>query len=289
MNGYITVGVDGSAPANAAVDWAAADAHRRNLSLRLVHVCEQWVANVEEATAPCRAALAAAVDRARALAPVTTAFLIGNAVEVLIKESAEADTVVLGSRGLGGFAGLVLGSVSIGVAGHAAGPVVVVRSPGEPERAEVVAGFDGSEELEIALEFALDQARARGDGLRVVYTWQIPIYPAHTGPYAGLMTDNWGNDSEGIRRRLETWQELNLDVPVRISTRCEHPVPALADAAREAALVVVGSRVHGGFASALLGSVSHGLLHHADCPVAVVRPREDKQGKATAGERETIK
>ncbi|MFI6317816.1 universal stress protein [Nonomuraea sp. NPDC050556] len=141
-------------------------------------------------------------------------------IETLNQEPAGADSVVVGSRGLGGFTGLVPGSVSLGVAGHASGPVVVV-------------GFDGSPGSEPAMAYGIEQARACGARLHVVYAWRAPISSAVS----------------------------------------EHPVFALANASRTAELAVVGSRGLGGFAAAVLGSVGHGVLHHAHCPVAVVRPR----------------
>ncbi|MEV1176408.1 universal stress protein, partial [Nonomuraea sp. NPDC049784] len=130
MAGHIVVGVDGSAPATAAAEWAAADAQRRGLALRIVHVCQQWPHS--ESTAYCASALDAAAGRARELTRdvrVTTELLSGDVITGLLAESESADSLVLGSRGLGGFAGMVLGSVGMAVAGHAAGPVVIVRTP----------------------------------------------------------------------------------------------------------------------------------------------------------------
>ncbi|MEU6998694.1 universal stress protein, partial [Nonomuraea sp. NPDC046570] len=95
-------------------------------------------------------------------------------------------------------------------------------------------------------------------------------------PYAGThgrLLDIPGEESEAARQRLIPWRVKHPDVQMNESAVCEHPVSALAEASRTADLVVVGSRGLGGFASAVLGSVSHGILHHAHCPVAVVRPR----------------
>ncbi|MEO3876004.1 universal stress protein [Nonomuraea sp. B12E4] len=165
MARYIMVGVDGSAPATAAVEWAAADARRRRLGLRIVHVCEQRPYGRDTMEYGSRI-LASAGARARELAgdvEVNTALLSGNVIDILIGESAGADSVVLGCRGLGGFAGMVVGSVGLGVAGHAAEPVVIVRRLPEIQHDRVVVGYDGSGHSEAAMRYAVDQARARGE------------------------------------------------------------------------------------------------------------------------------
>ncbi|WP_431895244.1 universal stress protein [Nonomuraea sp. bgisy101] len=272
----IVVGTDGSEPATKAVEWAAADAARRGLALRIVHVCERW--GFPEERGYCEGALAAAADHARLSGPgveMTTELLPGHVVETLVRESATADSVVLGSRGLGGFGALLLGSVGLAVAGHAEAPVVIVREPERPERGEVVAGFDGSEHSEAALDYALEQALARGVRLHTVYAWQMPVAGPHAAGSGEIMA-RAADDASGIaRERLARWRDEHGHIEVKESFVCEHPVAALVDASKTAALLVVGSRGMGGFASAVLGSVSHGVLHHAHCPVAVVRPRKE--------------
>ncbi|MFI6596595.1 universal stress protein [Nonomuraea sp. NPDC050536] len=280
----IVVAVDGSEPATVAVHWAADDACRRGLPLRIVHVCEDFSLLPDEALETqrnyCEGLVAAAADRARERAPglqITTERTTGNVVEGLIAEAGEADCVVLGSRGLGGFTGLLVGSVGLGVAGHSPGPVVIVRGSAEAAHGEVVAGFDGSPAAEAALEYAFQQARARKARLRVMYAWRMPI----TGPYAFGMADTIRNIEQGevepARERLAPWPGKYPDVPVVEDVVCGHPAYALSNASESADLVVVGSRGLGGFASAVLGSVSHAVLHHAACPVAVVRPRPSSE------------
>ncbi|MFG3441126.1 universal stress protein [Nonomuraea sp. NPDC047897] len=274
MAGWIVAGVDGSAPATAAVAWAAADARRRGLDLRLVHVCEQW-AHDAGATGYCAEALAAAAGRARESAPgvqVSTEMLTGPVIDALVKESVAADSVVLGSRGLGGFAGLVLGSAGLAVAGHAAGPVVIVRGPEAARHGEVVVGHDGSEHARAAVEYAIEQARAREAQLRVVYAWQTPLLSSYAAAY-GMLDEDFRREARTAAQQVVPWRERNPDVRIVDDQVCAHPVAALMKAATTADLVVVGSRGLGGFTSAVLGSVSHGVLHHVTCPVAVVRPR----------------
>jgi nucleotide-binding universal stress UspA family protein len=277
MAGRIVVGVDGSAPATAAVEWAAGDARRRGLELRIVHVCE-WLHGLGEdpETKYCAGVLKAAADRAGGLAPdveVTTEEVPGYAINTLIGESSSADSVVLGSRGLGGFTGMVLGSVGIAVAGHAHGPVVIVRGPSEVDHDKVVVGYDGSEDSQAAMEYAVEQARSRKARLHVVYAWRMPVFSPYAAAYAGLLEDAMQGEMRRARELVIPWREQNPDVEISDEQVCAHPVTALMEASATADLVVVGSRGLGGFASAVLGSVSHGVLHHVSCPVAVVRPR----------------
>jgi len=274
MARQIVVGVDGSAPANAAVEWAAMDARRRGLDLRVVHVCEEWPRGIGAAEY-CAGTLEAAADRARRLtgtARVTGALLSGHVAHDLIAESATADSIVLGSRGLGGFAGMVVGSIGMAVAGHAAGPVVIVRGPSPYVHGRVTVGYDGSEHSTAAMEYAIEQARARDAELHVVYGWQMPVLSPYAVAYNGLIEEIMREQAEEARERVVPWRERHPDVRIVDEQLCEHPVPLLVKASQSADLVVVGSRGRGGLAAAVLGSVGHGVLHHVTCPVAVVRP-----------------
>jgi nucleotide-binding universal stress UspA family protein len=276
MARHVVVGVDGSVPARAAHSTAAADAQRRGLDMRIVHVCEQWRYG-DEGTKHCAGTLAAAADRARGLTrdvEVTTELLPGNVIDTLIGESASADSVVLGSRGLGGFAGLVVGSVGLGVAGHATGPVVIVRGTSVVRYGRVVVGDDGSDDSEAALRYAVEQARVRGLPLHVVFAWQMPIAPPLAAGYSILMESAREQDIRRAAERVAPWQENNPDVRIVGEQVVGHPADVLIRSGGTADLVVVGSRGLGGFASAVLGSVSHAVLHHVTCPIAVVRPRE---------------
>ncbi|MEV4070132.1 universal stress protein [Nonomuraea fuscirosea] len=291
MKGHVVAAVDGSAPATAAVEWAAVDAQRRGTALRVVHVCEPQVhdANVceprvhDESTASCTDILEAAVRRARELTrdvDVSGDLLGGDVVRALLTESHSADSVVLGSRGRGGFAGMLLGSVGLAVAGHATGPVVIVRAPTPLWYDRVVAGYDGSEHAEVALDYAVEQARARGSQLHVVYAWQLPLFSAYAAPYAvpydGLIEDIMAAQFHRVAERIAGRRERDPGIVITDEQVCAHPITALIEAGRTADLVVVGSRGLGGLASAVLGSVSHGVLHHVTCPVAVVRPHAEE-------------
>jgi nucleotide-binding universal stress UspA family protein len=244
--------------------------------LRVVHVCEQWLHSLG-GTEYCAGVLEAAAGRARELGAnieVSTELLTGDVIETLIAESGRADSVVLGSRGLGGFAGMALGSVGLGVAGHAEGPVVIVRRSDAGQHGQVVVGCDGSEDSLAAVEYAIEQARARNARLLVVYAWWFPIVtPYYAGDMSVLLEERAQQEIRAARERVISWQGRNRDIEITGEELCEHPVSALTKPSTRADLIVLGSRGLGGFASAMLGSVSHGVLHHAACPVAVVRPR----------------
>ncbi|MEV7011396.1 universal stress protein [Streptosporangium sp. NPDC051022] len=286
MSRQIVAGTDGSPSANAAVDWAADDAARKDVPLRIVCVREPWasdlpfrgVSGMENALREhCDEVLAAAARRARERAPqigVRTAQVIGAVTERLKSETESADTLVLGSRGMGGFAGLVLGSVGLGVAGHADCPVVIVRQAPHAVYGEIVAGYDGSAHGDAILEYAFEQARLRGARLRVVYAWQAPTFASHAAGYTDLLSETFEGEARTARQRLAPWRDKHPDVHVAETMLCGHPVPALVDASRAADLLVVGSRGLRGLRAAALGSVSHGVLHRAHCPVAVVPSRQ---------------
>ncbi|MFC5821737.1 universal stress protein [Nonomuraea harbinensis] len=258
------------------MQWAAADARRRGLGLRIVHVCEHGGFG-DEGTKYCSGTLAAAADRARASSPdleVSTGMLAGNVIDALIGESRSADSVVLGSRGLGGFTRLLLGSVGRGVAGHADGPVVIVRGSSRPAHGRVVVGDDGSDCSAVAVTYAVEQARARQVPVHVLYSWQMPIAPPYAAGYNALLESACEEELRAAARRVEAWRAQHPDCEIVGEQRTGHPSEALIEAGQTADLVVVGSRGLGGFASAVLGSVSHALLYHAVCPTAVVRPRK---------------
>ncbi|MET8003556.1 universal stress protein [Nonomuraea glycinis] len=279
MSRFVVVGVDGSKAAAGALDWAVDDAARRRLALRVVVVRQPWVAEHphsgvhESHTEQCQRLLEAAADRARARAPglgTTTAMVTGAVVERLRTESETADTVVIGSRGLGGFAGLVLGSAGLGLAGHTRCPLVIVRGPVHVNHGEVVVGFDGSSDTDAAVAYALEQAGARGARLHAVYGRPYPRTAPHPAGYGPLPPEDLD-----LEERLLPWRERYPEVEVAGSVVLGHPAPALADASRDADLLVLGSRGLGGLAAAVLGSVSHAVLHRAHCPVAVVPLRGD--------------
>lgn len=285
----VVAGVDGSESALDAVRWAAREAHRRRAPLRLVGAFG-WTARHhfgdpglgtdhlavlrQNARDEVAAAAAAAAEVVPELA-VEQDVVDGLPVPVLSAEAARAQLVVLGDRGLGGFTGLLVGSVAVALTTHAPCPVVVVRGPvpdaPPPVEGPVVVGIDGSPTSEAALAFAFEAADLRGVPLLAVHTWtDYQIESTMVAVLEGEAID--GDERRLLAERLAGWGEKYPDVPVeRLVTR-HRPAATLIEQSAHAQLVVVGSRGRGGFTGMLLGSVSHALLHHARCPVAVVRP-----------------
>ncbi|GAT69794.1 universal stress protein UspA [Planomonospora sphaerica] len=282
---HVVVGTDGSPASTAAVAWAAEDAARRGCALRIVHVCEPWTLDIPLDTPPgfrdsvgehCREVADVAQDVARGVAPgieVSAVLESGRVVEVLRREAEDAEQVVVGSRGLGGFTGLVLGSVSLAVAGHVAAPVVVARNVPKGVRGRIVVGFDGSEHSAAALAYAFAEAVRRGARLHAVHSWHMPVLGPGATAYTPLVEDLFAAERQVAEETLLPWEEKYPQVEVERTVVCGHPVLTVCDASEDADLVVVGSRGLGALGSAVLGSVSHGVLHHARCPVAVVRAR----------------
>jgi nucleotide-binding universal stress UspA family protein len=283
MNTYpILVGYDGSPSSHAALRWAQDEAARRNVPVRLVYVHE-WAATVVPVPAggcwpdPAvrREAVAVvdeAVARARPGVSVSGTVVDGPIVPTLRALSERARLVVLGERGLGGFTGLLAGSIAVGVATHAACPVVVVRGTAPPTY-PVVVGVDDASDADQAIGFAFDQAAARGVELVVVRAWQPPPVPWRNDvrPLIYDVDELTTVERQLASDALPAWQEKYSEVTVRIRLMPSTPAHALIAASSDAQLVVVGSRGRGGFRGLLLGSVARQVIHHAHCPVAVVR------------------
>ncbi|MBP2479478.1 nucleotide-binding universal stress UspA family protein [Crossiella equi] len=284
----IVAGVDGSDAALRAVRSAVRECARRSATLTLVHAFEtpvrgypEYIATVGDVRAALekhgREVLAEAEAVARAISP-------GVAVELrlreqgpapaLIAESHHAALVVVGSRGLGGFSGLVVGSTAVALSRLAECPVVVVRGE-EPEDGRVVVGVDGSPASEQAIAFAFEAASRRHASLAAVMSWTDVALDAAFGNASSLTLD-WARLGEEHRellaQRLAGWTERYPEVVVNRIVVHDRPVRALLREAEHAQLLVVGSRGRGGFAGLLLGSTSQSLIYHAPCPIAVVRP-----------------
>jgi nucleotide-binding universal stress UspA family protein len=197
----------------------------------------------------------------------------------LLAAAKNASMLVVGSRGLDSFSELLVGSVSVQVATHAACPVTVVHvpkggvTPG-PDAGRVVVGIDGSELSVGAVRLAFEAAATRRVGLTILHAWAAPDFDAPgTAVPTELVLEEVEQDE--LRAMAETVAGLREEHPdVEVEQRLVHGKASrvLIDASRGADLMVVGSRGRGGFASLLMGSVSHAVLHHAHCPVLVVRP-----------------
>ncbi|WP_329241516.1 universal stress protein [Streptomyces sp. NBC_01478] len=296
MLASVMAGVDGSVESLTAAEWAAREALRRGLPLRLVHVWDRHPRPAEEESESAvqrhvaRSALRQAQDRVRAVCPdvrLVNELVEGPAIAELLKAAEDAELLVLGSRGLSGFTGFLVGSVAQGVVARATRPVVLVRA-GETAADELLpteynsagprtgyrdvvlaVGLDVPGDAEI--EFAFEAARLRGARLRVVHAWQTPVLGL--GPGEIDLLDDPRRAEE--RRHLLTgalrlWRDKHPDVEVVATVTKDRPQTALIRAASGAGLLVVGHRVAQRPVGRRTGPVTHAAIHHVDCPVAVV-------------------
>lgn len=287
MNHAIIVGHDGSAGADSALEWALRLARRRRAPLRLVRAFEPSMyetglaggplaSGIDEVRAAAEADVIATRDRAQARFPeveVTGGLEIGYAERLLVDLSHEADCIVLGSRGASDFHTLLAGSTTMYVASRAECTVVAVpRRSGDPGSG-VVVGVDGSPASNSALQYAFEFASETGQALTVVHAWMDPATTSTVGAALPLLHDPVTYAAEQeilLAEALAGWSEKFPDVTVTRVVVKERAAKALTTAATDARMLVVGCRGRGTLASILLGSVSHGVLHLATCPVAVV-------------------
>lgn len=286
--GHVVVGVDGSDGAAEALRWAVHEAELRDHTVTAVyawgfidryHEGGDRTFDVDFGEDEALAVLDKAVGRALAdggaPVPVERRVVHDEPASALLRAAEGADLLVVGARGLGGFARLLLGSISSQCIEHAPCPVVVVRRP-EPAREEttprVVVGIDGSEAAKAALAWALDEARARRASLDVVHAWDLPLI-GHLGALAfdPVMFRDVGQEVLDETISAAEAQATGVDVH-RLLARGP-AARVLIEQGRHADLLVIGARGLGGFTGLLLGSVSHRVATGAPCPVVVVRER----------------
>jgi nucleotide-binding universal stress UspA family protein len=284
----IVVGTDGSEQSRTAVRWAAAEARLRAAPLKIL-TAYSWngppevfgsMGDLPDVIAQQFEQLAAdAVAEARAVEPgfeVSGAAVVGDPASVLLDAGRTAAMLVVGNRGRGGFASLLLGSVSQQVATHAAGPVVVVRGLAHTASGPVVVGVDGSASAQRALALGFEEAQRRGSGLFAVRSYPVPMppYGMDLPPLPYDQDAAWRDATRDLDATLTPWRDKYPTVPVQTLTEPGSPAKNLVDVSRDAALLIVGSRGHGALVGSLLGSVGQQLLHHAGCPVMIVHPEQ---------------
>ncbi|WP_309053592.1 universal stress protein [Streptomyces sp.] len=289
MSREIVAGVDGSPESLAAADWAAREALRRGLPLRLAHAW-RWepldLPLVQDPEGQERAAEDVLREARTALArqypevSLTAELLRDTPVAALLGTGERAEMLVVGSRGHGAVAGFLLGSSGQQIIAGAARPVVAVRSrdgePAEPPTGEVLVGQLGSPEDSAAvLRFAFETAAARGAPLRAVRAWSLPPLFAYS-PASMQLADEAGGlvpyEEKALRDALAPWRERFPDVPVAEHVELGSAGQVLLSSSGAAQLLVVGRRARRGAVGPRIGSVAHAALHLAPCPVAVVPP-----------------
>ncbi|WP_432560940.1 universal stress protein [Kineococcus sp. SYSU DK003] len=290
--GTIVVGLDTLDDCRAAVEWAADAADRSEADLEIVRgvrfppAVDTWNAGyvpevLEQLDQVCWDELARARDlvRHRVHGNVRTTLVHDHARPALLAAATRADLLVTGARHRNRlrcsvFGGFQLGSTSLFAAAHALCPVVVVRGAATRGARDLVVGFDGSPSSTAAACWALAQAAVTGARVHVVLVRRaVADLTLGLDPTAAVASR--GDDEAAAHARLEdVVQRLQRSDPrVEVDgtvVRHDHPEDVLLEAAGTCALLVVGSRGHAAFTSALIGSTSHAVLHHALTPVVVV-------------------
>ncbi|GIH96331.1 hypothetical protein Psi01_69610 [Planobispora siamensis] len=222
-----------------------------------------------------RAVLAEAALRARAGQPhlkLDTEIVTGSPDRVLVSGAAGAQLLVAGRRGQGGLTGLLLGTVVLHLVHAAPCPVVVIGEHHHPRTAEIAVGVTGHPGQQPVLEFAFTEADLRASALRAVHAWTHPVSRA-PGDMLPLVYDVEAVADEERRVLAEAvagWREKFPDVAVRLLCAHANTTDTLIDASDRADLLVLGLRGRR-LTGAIPGSVTHAVLHHARCPVAVIR------------------
>ena len=285
----LVVGVDGSEPSMRAVDWAADEAALHGVPLRVVYASlwERYegaalmpgLGRTSEQVLADRIVEAAAqrAGRREADLKISTEVLAEEPVTALVGESRNASALVLGTRGRSGIAELLLGSVSLAVAGRADCPVIVLRGSHDNQarsgmRQRIVLGVGEGTQNAAAVRFAFQKAQERRVPLEAVRAWrrpahEIPDHPLITGEPARLY------EQEAAESLETALAEAAAEYPsVELHRRtAEGPARAvLLGASAGADLLVVGARRHRGHSGLQFGRFVHTVLHHAACPVAVV-------------------
>ena len=292
----VSVGFDGSAESRYAVKVAAVEARLRKTTLQIVY----------SALMPYpRSGPQPIADRGPTLDDQVMADMLGDIAEyargevgdievradvidsmtvagTLIEQSRDADLLVVGRRGRGGFRGLLLGSTSSQVVKHSRCPVIVTGKRATASQARphgrIVVGVDDTPLSQAALRFGFTEARLHGADLMAVRAWQFEVPMVEVGAVAYRFDYRRAEEEAeaSLGQVLAGWREDFPDVTVIPALRYGDARAALLDASEGARMVVVASRGRGGLAGMLLGSTSHTVLHHAEVPVAVVNPRADR-------------
>jgi nucleotide-binding universal stress UspA family protein len=281
--GRIVVGVDGSEGAAHALRWAEAEAAHRQWTVRAVlawgylnqHSVTTQGFDPDYSAEDAEAALASYVRDALDVdgaAAVERHVVADLAARAILEAAADADLLVVGARGLGGFRGLLLGSVSRQCLHEAKIPVAVIRADTLEALAPlVIVGVDGSKASDRALSWAADEARAREATLEVIHAWQPPYLGGYPFVQATIDFGAFEDDARKVMADAIARADLTgLEDRVQQTIVCAGPSSALLEASARSQLVVVGARGIGRVERFLIGSVSDQVAQHATAPVVVV-------------------
>jgi nucleotide-binding universal stress UspA family protein len=283
MTNPIVVGIDGSPESSGAAEWAGHEAVRRDLPVHLLNIWQSPAGNVRFSPGPealrlweeseLREAAKRLTDRHPGLT-VTTRQACGTPVSELLDAAATSEMVVLGSRGLGGISGFFQGSAGLHVVARANRPVVLVRAepPDSGGSGEVVLGLDLGRPCDALISFAFEEAATRGTVLRTVHVYDERKLYGYAAPALdpGLSAELRAEQVHEFAQTLGPWRGKYPAVEVRGSMIDGLAAPSVIEAAKNADLLVVGRRRRHSPAAVHIGPVTHAVLHHAVCPVAVV-------------------
>lgn len=277
----VMVGTDGSPAAAAAVEWAAEEAVRRRLPLRVINA-SAWGQYGEGGASLTDPVVEDALGCVRHRWPALRSsgeVVLGEPTAVLLDASEGTEMLVLGCRTLGKIAKALLGSVSLPVVARAECPVIVVHDP-LPARAsgeeQVVLGLGDGGSATSVTRFAFEEARTRGCPLRAVHTWQVPhaeAPAAHTGQFDDTRRSRSARAADRLDEQLTAAARDFPDVTAHRVLGEGRAAETLLTAAEGATLLVIGARRRDAHPGSRLGPVAHAMLHHSPCPVAVVPHR----------------
>ncbi|WP_411124070.1 universal stress protein [Streptomyces sp. x-19] len=285
MKDVIAVGVDGTPQALAAARWAAHEARLRQARLRLLTAWQPltgkprgapWTPEVPHWPDRIVEEARAAVESTQPGLPVDVSLVREPPLEALVEAAEQADLLALGSRGLGPVARFALGGTGLDLVSRVAVPVVLVRSRQDSPQMEdangIAVGVSLRAPCEGLLAFAFETAARRAVPLRAVHGRNPPPFAYDLGGAVGRGAVERAEllAREELSEALRPWREKFRDVRVEEQVVMESPAPALLHGAAGAQLLVVGRR-HLGHVVPRIGHVVHAAVHHAPCPVAIVR------------------
>ncbi|MFE6828482.1 universal stress protein [Streptomyces sp. NPDC057690] len=286
MQPVVTVGLDGSPESLAAARWAADEAQKRRLTLRLLHAWPLLAPEPAHATSEvdqnywAKRLVHTAKAELQARHPdltVVGSLVADDARKALLQAASESEMIVLGSRGLEPIESYFLGDVSMPVVARAERPVVLVRAESREEPARqmtasrVVVALKLHGSGDDLLDFAFHSAAARQVPLLAVHGRSVPLHARVPWGVDHAATEEMTREAQQeLSAVLRPWREKYPQVDVADSMRLASPAKAVLNAAEGAGLLVVGRRTHRQGAAPHLGPVAHAALHHGRCPVAVV-------------------
>jgi nucleotide-binding universal stress UspA family protein len=290
--GAVVVGVDGSSHAREALLWASDLAARDERPLVVATAVPVAHALTPEerdqarglARVQARRIVGQAALRARNRHPdlvVRTLVRFGSAGPMLIRLGEQAHLLVVGRRGLGRLASVLLGSVSVQVASRATCPVVVVHRSRSTAQGRVVVAVGGHESIRQAVDFAFAEADARHAELTVLHCGWTPDEESHRVPAGADLGEDWAEEEVRLSTAMAGLRERHPDVEVHWELCGGPDVARILDAARSADLLVLGLHPHRTALGALTGSTLGQLvLEKAECAVAVVPSHQRSAGTA---------